>query len=109
MESYDLFFSTHEGCHALQFQAKKNVREPEEKTAGRPAAGEEIMEKGAVVLIALAGITWGTIGVFVRGLNADGVSGIDAVMVRALFTSVLMAVVLLVRNRRLFRIRWRDL
>jgi hypothetical protein len=27
------------------------------ETAGRPAAGEEIMEKGAVVLIALAGIT----------------------------------------------------
>lgn len=58
--------------------------------------------------IAAAGILWGTMGLFVRQLNEAGLSSLDAVTVRALSTTVLLALILLVRDRRLFRIRLRD-
>ena len=60
-------------------------------------------------LILLAGILWGCMGLFVRPLNEKGLSSWDIVFLRAVLTSVIMAVVLLIRDKKLFRIRLRDL
>ena len=61
------------------------------------------------LLILLAGILWGCMGLFVRPLNEKGLSSWDIVFLRAVLTSVIMAVVLLIKDRKLFRIRLRDL
>ena len=48
-------------------------------------------------------------GLFVRPLNEKGLTSWDIVFLRAVLTSVIMAVVLLIKDRKLFRIRLRDL
>lgn len=61
------------------------------------------------LLILLAGILWGCMGLFVRPLNSKGLSSWDIVFLRALLTTVFMAVVLIIKDRSLFKIRLRDL
>lgn len=56
-----------------------------------------------------AGILWGCMGLFVRPLDRKGLSSWDIVFLRAVLTTVIMFVVLLVKDRRLFRIRLKDL
>lgn len=65
--------------------------------------------KLAPALIVAAGVLWGLMGIFVRRLNAMGLSSASISEVRAVSTTVLMALVLLVTDRQLFRIRLRDL
>lgn len=60
-------------------------------------------------LILLAGILWGCMGLFVRPLNEKGLSSWDIVFLRAVLTSLIMALVLLIKDKKLFRIRLRDL
>lgn len=64
---------------------------------------------GSALFVGIAGTLWGSMGFFVRGLNAEGLAAIDVVGIRAAVTAVLMALVLLVYDRRMFRIRLRDL
>ena len=61
------------------------------------------------LLILLAGILWGCMGLFVRPLNEKGLSSWDIVFLRAVLTSLIMALVLLIKDKKLFRIRLRDL
>lgn len=61
------------------------------------------------LLILLAGILWGCMGLFVRPLNEKGLSSWDIVFLRAVLTSLIMAFVLLIKDKKLFRIRLRDL
>jgi drug/metabolite transporter (DMT)-like permease len=61
------------------------------------------------LLILLAGILWGCMGLFVRPLNEKGLSFWDIVFLRAVLTSLIMALVLLIKDKKLFRIRLRDL
>ena len=61
------------------------------------------------LLILLAGILWGCMGLFVRPLNEKGLTSWDIVFLRAVLTSVIMAVVLLIKDKKLLRIRLRDL
>lgn len=60
-------------------------------------------------LILLAGILWGSMGLFVRPLNAKGLSSWDIVFVRAFLTMVFMAVLILVKDRSLFKIKLKDI
>ncbi|MBR1930023.1 MAG: DMT family transporter [Lachnospiraceae bacterium] len=59
--------------------------------------------------ILLAGILWGCMGLFVRPYDAKGLTSWDIVFLRAFLTTVSMAVVLLIYNRKLFRIRLKDI
>lgn len=60
-------------------------------------------------LILLAGILWGCMGLFVRPLNEKGLTSWDIVFIRASLTTFFMAILLLVRDRKLFRIKLKDL
>ena len=61
------------------------------------------------LLILLAGVLWGCMGLFVRPLNARGLTSWDIVFLRAVSTTAFLAVFLVIKDRRLFRIRLRDL
>ena len=61
------------------------------------------------LLILLAGILWGCMGLFVRPLNGKGLTSWDIVFLRAILTTVFMAFILLKKDRALFKIRLRDL
>ena len=64
---------------------------------------------GSKLLILLAGVLWGCMGLFVRPLNNRGLSSWDIVFLRAFLTTIFMAVFLLVKDKKLFRIKLRDI
>ena len=53
------------------------------------------MKRAAPFLIVLAGILWGTMGLYVRVLNGAGMYAIQIVFLRAVITALVMAVVIL--------------
>ena len=63
----------------------------------------------APVFVLLAGILWGSMGLFVRQLNAAGLYAIDVVQLRYLLATLFVGLYLLVFHRDKFRIRLRDL
>ena len=67
------------------------------------------MKKFAPLLILIAGVLWGSMGLFVRTLNAQGLASMEIVGLRAAVTAVSMFLFLLLCNRRLFVIRLKDL
>lgn len=67
------------------------------------------MKKFAPILILVAGILWGSMGLFVRTLNAQGLASMDIVGLRAVVTAVSMLLFLLIFDRKLFVIRLKDL
>ena len=78
-----------------------------EKTAVvRKAAG---MKKTAGLLIALAGILWGILGIFVRDLNASGLASTDIVLIRAGITALILLPILFLRKKGEWKIRLKDL
>ncbi|MDO4978424.1 MAG: EamA family transporter, partial [Eubacteriales bacterium] len=66
-------------------------------------------QKIAPFLILLAGILWGTIGLFIRVLNDKGMESMDIVMVRAIVTAILLFIYLFLYDKSLLKIRWKDL
>lgn len=67
------------------------------------------MKKAAPIFVFLAGILWGTMGIFVRQYNAQGMDSMEIVAVRAVVTAILMGIFMLIYNPKLFRIRWKDI
>lgn len=63
----------------------------------------------SMILILTAGILWGCMGLFVRPFNEMGLTTWDIVFLRAVLTTVFMAVVLLIKDKRLFKIRLKDI
>lgn len=59
--------------------------------------------------ILLAAVLWGCISIFSRSMTARGFTPTQMVAVRALFTVLLLAIILLIKDPKLFRIRLRDL
>ncbi len=59
--------------------------------------------------VLLAGILWGSMGLFVRRLNAAGLYAIDIVQIRYLLAAVFVGLYLLAFHREKFKIRLRDL
>lgn len=67
------------------------------------------MKKIAPWFILLAGILWGSMGIFVRVLNQDGIQAIDIVAIRAITTAVCLFLIVFIWDRRLFKIHFRDI
>ncbi len=61
------------------------------------------------IAVILAGSFWGVIGLFVRTINAAGISSLQVAFIRAFFAAALMLIGLLLFRRDLIRIRFKDL
>ena len=67
------------------------------------------MKKLAPLFIFLAGVLWGSMGIFVRVLNGKGLFSMEIVALRAIVTAVFMVVFLLLFHRKLLKIKWKDI
>ena len=67
------------------------------------------MKKVAPLLVLIAGVLWGMIGLFVRRLNALGFSSMDIVALRAITTTVLLGTFLFIYDRDMLRIQGKDI
>jgi drug/metabolite transporter (DMT)-like permease len=67
------------------------------------------MKRFAPILILLAGVLWGSMGLFVRKLNALGLGSMDIVALRAIVTAIVLFLYLLLFQRSLLKIRIRDI
>lgn len=67
------------------------------------------MRKLAPFLVLLAGILWGTMGIYVRKLNALGFTTIEIVALRSAATALLLLPVLLFYDREILSIRRKDI
>lgn len=62
-----------------------------------------------IFFILLAGTCWGSIGIFVRHFNSLNLVSMDIVAVRSVFTVIFMAIFLAIYDRKLLKIRFRDI
>lgn len=62
-----------------------------------------------IFLVALSGILWGLIGLFTTPLKSAGIDSISVIAVRSLLTAIMLGIILLIFNKKLFKIRLRDL
>lgn len=67
------------------------------------------MKKLAPIFIFLAGVLWGSMGIFVRVLNGKGLFSMEIVALRAVVTAIFMVVFLLLFHRDLLKIKWKDI
>ncbi len=67
------------------------------------------MKKLSYLFVLLAGILWGSMGIFVRKFNSRGLEAMDIVFLRAFVTFVVLFLIILMYDRRLLVIRIRDL
>ena len=65
--------------------------------------------KLGIVLIILAGCFWGSMGIFVRKLGTYGFSAIQIVSIRISLAALIFSLVLLIKDRREFRISIKDI
>lgn len=63
----------------------------------------------SIICILLAGSLWGMMGLFVRGLAADGLTSVEIVFFRTLFAMVMLGLWMLIKDREAFRIKLKDL
>ncbi len=61
------------------------------------------------ILIIIAGLFWGSMGIFVRHLNALGFSSIQVACLRLTTAGILFALILLIKDPKGFKIRARDI
>lgn len=67
------------------------------------------MPKVAPVLVIIAGICWGLIGLFSNSLAAVGINAIQITFIRNVLSAFLLGIVLLLTNRTLLKIRLKDI
>lgn len=67
------------------------------------------MKKKAFVYIVLAGLLWGTSGIFVHYLAPYGFSSLQMTFVRALVSFLCLGTYALIRDRSIFRVTWKQL
>ena len=67
------------------------------------------MKRIAPLFIITAGLMWGCMGLFVRFMETEGLSSMDMVAMRAIITTVLMFLFILIYNRKLFKIKLKDI
>lgn len=67
------------------------------------------MPKVAPVLVIIAGICWGLIGLFSNSLAAVGINAIQITFIRNALSAFLLGIVLLLTNRTLLKIRLKDI
>ena len=67
------------------------------------------MKKAAVLFILLAGTLWGCIGIFVRHYTALGLNSMQIAALRLTLSAILFSVFILIFDRKLFKIKLRDI
>lgn len=67
------------------------------------------MKTKATIAVFVTGVLWGIISIFVKGLAAAGLTLMQTVLIRSIFSSASLAIVLLFRDRNAFRIHLRDI
>ena len=67
--------------------------------------GKTKLAPGAVLL---AGALWGSMGIFVRRYNAEGLDSLQIVGIRAVGTALILFVYLMALNRKLLKIHLKD-
>ncbi len=70
---------------------------------------ERLKSKIGIILVIIAGCTWGTISLFVHALNADGLSSMDITCYRAWFASAILLIYFLIFDRKLLKIELKDI
>ena len=74
----------------------------EEKTLKeKKKTGNEKAKITGILSVVLAGVCWGSIGLFIRTFNAAGLYSMDMVVLRSVFTCISMLVFLLFYDRKL--------
>ena len=82
----------------------------EENTpATNTAQPEKKSSRLAILCILIAGSLWGCLGLFNRNLSALGIAPETVVMLRNLGACVILAILFLIYDRSIFRIRLRHL
>lgn len=72
--------------------------------------GANMKKQGkGIVFILIAGLFWGTMGLFVRGLNGVGLDAMQIVFIRVAIAAVIILLGVLIKDRGLLKIRLRDL
>lgn len=66
-------------------------------------------EKMAALCVITGGALWGCISIFVKQLTAGGCTSLQISMIRSIFGAAMMFLFLAVKDRKLLRIRWKDL
>lgn len=69
----------------------------------------DYMKKLSILLVVVAGTLWGVIGYFVRILQAQGLNSMQIVAIRMVISAVVFTLYALLFNRKLFRIKLKDL
>lgn len=67
------------------------------------------MKKLAPILIILAGCLWGTMGLFVRQLNAMGLASMEIVEVRSILAALILFACTAIKDRKLLKLRPKNL
>lgn len=65
-------------------------------------------EKLGILFVLIAGTLWGTMGVFVNFFDSEGLTSVDIAGIRLVFSALIMAVYLLIKNPKLFIIKMSD-
>lgn len=87
---------------------KKDMKK-ETRSKQNPRGEILLMQKLAPFLVLTAGILWGTMGIFVRRLNNAGLASLEIVALRAFVTCSALFLFLLVYDRKLLKIRLKDI
>lgn len=61
-----------------------------------------------IILVLIAGVFWGTMGIYVRTLNTYGFNSIQIASIRMTFAAVMFAAAALLKDRRAFCVRLMD-
>ena len=67
------------------------------------------MKKLYMLFPVLAGVCWGTAGIFVRGLQAAGLSNLTIIFGRLTMTVVMLGLWMLIKDKSLFKIKKKDI
>lgn len=67
------------------------------------------MKKIAPIFVLLAGCLWGSMGIFVRGLNAYGFESMEIVFFRVFGAMILLGIWMLLFDRKKLVVKWKDL
>lgn len=62
-----------------------------------------------IFLVSLSGILWGLIGLFTTPLKSAGIDSVSVIAVRSTLTAIMLGVILLIFDKKLFKIRLCDL
>lgn len=62
-----------------------------------------------IILVLLSGILWGCMGLFTTPLRQKGIDSVSVIAVRSMLTAIMIGIILLIINPKLFKIKLKDL